>query len=74
MKSGFMKIAENKKEIILGVLNTNDEWILKAIRKLLDIEDIPEAHKLILEERQEEYKRNPENLIDWDDLQKEIMG
>jgi Putative addiction module component len=69
-----MKIADNKKDIILGVLNTEDEWILKAIRKLLDIEDVPEAHKLILEERQEEYKSNPNKLIDWDDLQKEIMG
>ncbi|MBI1780990.1 MAG: addiction module protein [Sphingobacteriales bacterium] len=69
-----MKITDNKKDIILGVLNTEDEWILKAIRKLLDIEDIPEAHKLILEERQEEYYSNPNKLIDWDDLQKEIMG
>ena len=68
-----MKIAENKKDIIRGVLNTNDEWVLKAIRKLLDIDDIPEAHKVILSEREAEYNSSPEKLIDWEDVQKQIM-
>lgn len=69
-----MKIAENKKEIILRVINTDDEWVLKAIRKLLDIEEIPEAHKQILNERESAYAANPGNLLDWEEIKKELLG
>ena len=73
-KKLIMKITEHKKDIIRGILTTDDEWVLKAIRKLLDIEEIPEEHKLILNERLEEYKINSDDLINWDELKKELMG
>lgn len=32
--------------------------------------DIPDFHKSILEERIEAYKRNPDDLLDWEDVKK----
>ncbi|HXB39097.1 MAG TPA: addiction module protein [Bacteroidia bacterium] len=34
--------------------------------------DIPEWHKPILEERMEEYRKNPNQGKDWDDFEKEL--
>lgn len=44
-----MIIDSDKKQIIREILRTKDEWVLKAIRKLLnlEVEDISEVHKHI---------------------------
>jgi Putative addiction module component len=70
-----MIIDPEKKEIIRELLITDDQWILKAIRKLLNlhVEDISEEHKLILNERIAEYEANPDNVIDWETLKAEIL-
>jgi hypothetical protein len=34
--------------------------------------DISESHKKILDERMAEYKRNPDNLMDWDQVKREL--
>jgi Putative addiction module component len=34
-------------------------------------EDIPDWHKAILDNRIAEYEKNPNDLIDWEDVQKE---
>jgi hypothetical protein len=69
-----MIIDSEKKEIIREILRTNDEWVLKAIRKLLDLEvdEIDEVHKLILNERIAEYESNPDSVIDWEKLKEEL--
>ncbi len=70
-----MTLDPDKKEIIREILKTKDEWVLKAIRKLLSLEteDIPEEHKHILNERIAEYETNPENVIDWETLKVELL-
>jgi hypothetical protein len=34
--------------------------------------DIPEWHMAIIDQRMENYSKNPESYRDWDDVQKEI--
>ncbi len=70
-----MIIDSDKKQIIREILRTKDEWVLKAIRKLLnlEVEDISEVHKHILNERIAEYEQDPDNIIDWEMLKEELL-
>ncbi|MGC4037214.1 MAG: addiction module protein [Chitinophagaceae bacterium] len=70
-----MIIDVEKKEIIREILKTDNEWVLKAIRKLLDleIESIPEAHTQILNERLATYETNPNDVIDWNSLKEQLL-
>lgn len=44
----------------------------KGIEKEEKNSDIPQWHKDIIDQRMDNYKKNPESYRDWDDLQKEI--
>ena len=70
-----MLIDSEKKQIIRELLKTKDERVLKAIRKLLDleVEEIPEEHRLVLNERVAEYESDPDNVIDWETLKEELL-
>ena len=70
-----MLINSDKKQIIREILKTKDQCVLKAIRKLLDldVEDIPEEHQQILNERIAEYESNPDNIIDWKALKAALL-
>ena len=70
-----MTIDSEKKEIIRKILKTEDEWILKAIRKLLDlrVDDTSDVHSQILNERIAEYETNPDKVIDWEELKAELL-
>jgi len=70
-----MTIDPDKKEIIRELLKTEDEWVLKAIRKLLNlhVEDISEGNRHILNERIAEYETKPTNVIDWEALKAELL-
>lgn len=70
-----MIIDSDKKQIIREILRTKDEWVLRAIRKLLnlEVEDISEVHKHILNERIAEYEQDPDNIIDWEMLKEELL-
>lgn len=70
-----MIIDSDKKQIIREILRTKDEWILKAIRKLLnlEVEDILDENKHILNERIAKYETNPDDIIDWEELRSELM-
>jgi hypothetical protein len=70
-----MILNSEKKEIIREILRTEDDWILKAIRRLLNlhVEDISDEHKNILNERIAEYETNPDNVIDWETLKAELL-
>jgi hypothetical protein len=70
-----MIIDSDKKQIIREILRTKDEWILKAIRKLLnlEVEDISDEHKHVLNERIAKYETNPDDIIDWEELKAELL-
>jgi len=70
-----MTIDSEKKEIIRKILKTEDEWILKAIRKLLDlrVDDTSDVHTQILNERIAEYETNQDKVIDWEELKAELL-
>lgn len=39
--------------------------------KLQNTNSIPESHKAVSDERMKEYRDNPDNLLDWDDIKNE---
>ena len=64
-----------KKQIIEAVNLEQDEWVLKAIKRLLEIdytEDATNEHLAILNERLEEYKNDPTTVLDWEDVKKDL--
>ena len=74
-----MRLDEEKKLIIQEVLTLEDEWVIKAIKKLLDLDvydedDIPPEHKLILQERLEEYRKNPSPVISLEQFIEELKS
>lgn len=72
-----MNLELEKKQIITELLQVNDEWILKAIKKLLDIDEdyeISEEHKKILDERIAEFEANESNILDWETVKKELLN
>lgn len=72
-----MSIAEKKKLIIDKIEATDQEWVIRAIEKLLDIEDkdeSPDWHLPLVKEALEEYQKSPDHGIDWEDLKKEWDG
>ena len=70
-----MNLDAEKKEIIREILRTEDDWVLKAIRKLPDlhITEVSDEHKYILNERIAAYEANPDQVIDWEELKAELM-
>ncbi len=64
---------ESERQIIIEKLNeVNEEWLLKAIKRLLEIDEVEEEHKKIIDERLSDYSRNPEDLLEWDDVKNEL--
>ena len=64
-----------KKQIIEAVKLEQDEWVLKAIKRLLEIdytEDVTNEHLAILNERLEGYKNDPTAVLDWEDAKKDL--
>ena len=70
-----MQFDPQKKEIIREILRTEDDWVIKAIRRLLNLEvdDFSDEHKHILNERIAEYETNPNDVIDWETLRMELL-
>ena len=69
------KTEIEKKQIIEAVKLEQDEWVLKAIKRLLEIdytEDVTNEHLAILNERLEEYKNDPTVVLDWEDAKKDL--
>ena len=64
-----------KKQIIEALKLEQDEWVLKAIKRLLEIDytdDITNEHLAILNERLEEYKNDPTAVLEWEDAKKDL--
>ena len=64
----------DKSKIIEAVNNTEDERILFAINRLLQIDEdqVPEWHKQALNERSDKIKRGEEEFYDWEKVKEEI--
>lgn len=62
----------DKARIIEAIQQTDDEWVLFAINRLLQIEEeeIPEWHKHELDKRTEKITRGEETYYDWEDVKK----
>jgi len=74
-----MSRDEEKKLIIREVLVIEDDWVIKAIKKLLDLDvydedDFSAEHKLILEERISEYKKDPSSGMSLDQFIDELKA
>ena len=73
-----MNIELEKLQIIEELNHVNDEWLLKAIKRLLGLDypenDIPEEHKRILDSRIKEYESGEAKLVDWEDVKKRLSS
>jgi hypothetical protein len=68
-----MDIAEKKRLIVDRIETIEEEWLIRAIEKLLDIEekdDSPDWHLPMVKERLEHYKANPKDVVKWEDIKK----
>jgi hypothetical protein len=63
----------DKEQLIEAIRETDDERILFAISRLLQVdEDIPDWHKKILDERRKKIESGEEEFYDWDDIKDDI--
>ena len=65
----------DKSKIIEAIKETDDDRILFAIERLLQIdnEDIPEWHKTILNQRIKDIEEGKAFFYDWDEVKEEIF-
>ncbi|MBN9349085.1 MAG: hypothetical protein J0H55_00230 [Chitinophagaceae bacterium] len=70
-----MNTELEKERIIKKLLKVEDEWLLKAMKKLLDIdtEDVSDEHQIILNERLASYEADPNYVLDWEKLKEELQ-
>ncbi|MEP7128384.1 MAG: hypothetical protein ABI729_05930 [Chitinophagales bacterium] len=70
-----MNIESEKKLVINEILNVKEEWVIKAIKRLLEIDEsynISKEHMTILEERISQYASHPDDVLDWDKIKEEM--
>lgn len=63
------EIKETKERIIQEIQLVEDEWVLKAIQKLLDIDDSELAE---LDKRMEKRKSGESKSYSWETVDKEL--
>jgi hypothetical protein len=65
----------DKEQLIEAIRETDDERILFAISRLLQVdEDIPDWHKEILQERSDKMERGEEKLYDWEEIKDKLKN
>lgn len=69
MKQITVTIPDNKESLFIELMKS-----LSFVKNVeaLESTDIPEWHKAIIDQRMENYNKNPESYRDWEDVQKEI--
>jgi hypothetical protein len=68
-----MDIAEKKRLIVDRIETIEEEWLIRAIEKLLDIKDndeSPDWHLPLVKEAYEKYKANPGDVVKWEYIKK----
>lgn len=69
-----MNIQAQKAIIIEQFKQIEDENLISAIKSLLDFafqkenKEIPKAHQKLVNERFEKVRKNPERLLDWEEV------
>jgi DNA-directed RNA polymerase subunit F len=69
-----MNIQTQKAIIIEQFKRVEDENLISAIKNMLDYAfqkenmEIPEAHQKLVNERFEKVRKNPERLLDWEEV------
>ena len=72
-----MNIELERQEIIEELKNVHDEWVIKAIKRLLvmdEYEHIPAEHQHILNERLESYESGNAKTMEFDDVKARLLG
>ena len=73
-----MNIELERSQIIEELNHVNDEWLIKAIKRLLGLDypgdDIPEEHKRILDDRMKDYDAGTAETMGWDEAKKRLLG
>jgi hypothetical protein len=71
----YMSANIDKEQLIEAIRETDDERILFAISRLLQIdEDIPEWHKEILQQRMKDIEEGKTVFHDWDEIKNDILS
>ena len=69
-----MDLQTRKYKIVKEVFDIGEEAVIEALENFLQLEDKTEISsdlKAILDERLEEYRKNPEDVVDWETFKKE---
>jgi hypothetical protein len=72
-----MNIELERSQIIEEIGHVNEEWLLKAIKRLLALDyedDVPEDHKQILDNRINAYDTGQAETIEWEEAKKKLSG
>ena len=77
-----MDIQAEKAIIIEQFKQVNDINLIHAIKSMLDyaqkrdanIYDVPEEHQKLVMERFDQIRQNPERLLDWDEVKKNLKA
>jgi Putative addiction module component len=69
MKQIAVTIPDNKEALFVELMKTIS--YVKNI-ETIEQEDIPEWHKTIIDIRVENYKKNPDGYLRWEEVQKKI--
>ena len=72
-----MNIELEKRQIVEELNYVSDEWVLKAIKRLLNLDsedDVPEEHKQILADRIKKYESGQAKIVDWDEAKGRLLG
>lgn len=73
-----MNIQAQKAIIIEQFKRVEDENLISAIKSMLDYafqkenKEIPEAHQKLVNERFEKVRKNPERLLDWEEVRDKL--
>ncbi len=77
-----MDIQAEKAIIIEQFKQVNDINLIHAIKSMLDyaqkrdanIYDVPDEHQKLVMERFDQIRQNPERLLDWDEVKKNLKA
>ncbi len=72
-----MNMELERRQIIEELKHVHDEWLLKAIKRLLGIDyslDVPDEHKQILDSRINAYESGVAKTMEWEEAKKRLMG
>ena len=62
-----IEVADDKMNLLLEVTN-----LLEIANSNIDLEEVPEWHKQVLQERRNEYKAGKSTLLSWEDVKEEL--